>query len=96
MNYSHYNIVQKQKYLKSPVRRVYSLLRIWMFRIALVAMVLVLVLGCFSAYGAYQGIVSISPTIDNINVHPDRFSSKIYYPDKKEAGRKSLSIGSSS
>ena len=84
MNYSHYNIVQKQKYLKSPVRRVYSLLRIWMFRIALVAMVLVLVLGCFSAYGAYQGIVSISPTIDNINVHPDRFSSKIYYPDKKE------------
>ena len=84
MNYSHYNLIQKQKYLKSPVRRVYSLLRIWMFRIALVAMVLVIVLGCFSAYGAYQGIVSISPSIDGINVHPDRFSSKVYYPDGKE------------
>ena len=84
MNYSHYNIIRKQKFLKSPVRRVYSMLRIWMFRIALVAMVLVIVMGCYSVYGAYQGVVSTSPSIDGINVHPERFSSKIYYPDGKE------------
>ena len=81
MNYSHYNVVRKQKYLKSPVRRFYSMMRIWMFRIALVAMVFVLVVGCFAAYGAYQGAVSTAPSIDGIDVHPDRFASKIYYPD---------------
>ena len=84
MNYSHYNIIRKQKYLKSPVRRFYSMLRIWLFRIALVGLVCVMVIGCFSAYGAYQGTISTAPSIDGIDVHPDLFSSKVYYRDRVE------------
>ncbi|MBR7020503.1 MAG: transglycosylase domain-containing protein [Lachnospiraceae bacterium] len=84
MNYSHYNIIRKQKYLKSPVRRFYSMLRIWLFRIALVGLVFIIVAGSFSAYGAYQGAISTAPSIDGIDVHPDMFSSKIYYPDGRE------------
>ena len=81
MNYSHYNIIRKQKYLKSPVRRFYSLVRIWLFRIALVGLVLVMAVGCFSAYGAYQATIATAPNIDGIDVHPDRFSSKVLDKD---------------
>ena len=84
MNYSHYNIVRKQKYLKSPARRLYSMLRIWMMRIALVTLVFVIIAGCTSAYGAYQGAVSTSPNIDGIDVHPELFSSKVFFNDGSE------------
>ena len=84
MNYSHYNIVRKQKYLKSPARRLYSMLRIWMMRIALVTLVFVIIAGCTSAYGAYQGAVSTSPNIDGIDVHPELFSSKVFFSDGSE------------
>jgi len=84
MNYSHYNIVRKQKYLKSPARRLYSMLRIWMMRIALVTLVFVIIAGCTSVYGAYQGAVSTSPNIDGIDVHPELFSSKVFFNDGSE------------
>ena len=81
MNYSHYNIIRKQKELKSPVGRFFNLLRIWLFRFVLVALVLVLVVGCFSAYGAFQALCDTAPSIDSIDVHPELFSSKVYSAD---------------
>ena len=81
MNYSHYNIVKRQKYLRSPSRRIYSLLRIWLFRIGIVAMAFALVAGCFGAYGAYKGMIDTAPSIDSISVNPELFASTIYYND---------------
>ena len=81
MNYSHYNIVRKQKELKSSGRRWYSLLRIWALRIGLVAMAFVMIVGCFAVYGAYEGLISTAPSIDSISVHPELFASTINYAD---------------
>ena len=84
MNYSHYSIVKKQKKLRSPSRRIFSLLRIWLMRIGIVVLAFGLVAGCFGAYGAYKGIIATSPSIDSISVNPELFASVIYYSDGTE------------
>ncbi len=81
MNYSYYQIVQRQKMLRSNTRRVYSLLRITFFRLALMFMAFCMIVGTYGAYGAYLGIIRTSPSIDSISVTPEGFPSTIYYAD---------------
>ena len=81
MNFSHYNIVKKQRELKSPSRRIFSLLRLWLFRLAIVAMAFAMVVGSFGAYGAYKGLIDTAPSIDSISVNPELFASVILDSD---------------
>ncbi len=81
MNYGRYNILKKQQELRSSTKRIRSLLRVTLFRVALVSVAFCMIVGCFGAYGAYLGIIETSPSIDSINVVPDSYPSTIYYSD---------------
>lgn len=81
MNYGKYSIQKRQKFLRSKTRRIASLIRITAIRLALLAIVFVMIVGCFAAFGVYNGVVSKSPSLDSINVVPTSYASTIYYSD---------------
>lgn len=84
MNYGRYNIVKKQREIRSSTRRIRSFLRVLLYRVALVSLAFCMIVGCFAAYGAYLGIIETSPSIDSINVVPDSYPSTIYFADGTE------------
>ena len=81
MDYSKRGVVKKQHEIKSTAKRMSSKIRINFFRLALVAVVFVGIIGGMAIGGAAKGMIDSAPDITVDVVNPDSFASHIYYRD---------------
>ncbi len=81
MDYSKRGIEQKQQYIKSTSRRLVSKTRITLFRLCVVFIVFVAIVGSVAAYGLVKGLIDSAPDISQINVVPTSYSTTIYDKD---------------
>lgn len=94
MNYGKYSIQKRQRFLRSKKRRIASLIKVTAIRLMLLAIVFVMIVGCFAAFGVYNGVVSKSPSLDSINVVPTSYATTIYYSDGATVTKTLASSGS--
>ncbi len=81
MDYSKRGIEQKQHYIKSTSRRLVSKTRITLFRLFIVLVVFVGVVGTFAGFGLLKGLIDSAPDISKINVVPTGYTTTIYDKD---------------
>ena len=78
MDYSKKGIENKQQYIKSTTRRMISKTRISFFRIFIVFVVFLMIVGSFASYGFLKGLVDSAPDISKIDVVPTGFTTTVY------------------
>ncbi len=81
MDYSKRGIEQKQHYIKSTSRRLVSKTRITLFRLFIVLVVFVGIVGTFAGFGLLKGLIDSAPDISKINVVPTGYTTTIYDKD---------------
>lgn len=81
MDFSRKGVVHKQHQIKSTTKRLNSKFRITLFRLALVCVVFVGIVGVYTAYGAIKGMLDNAPELDQININPEGFTTHVYYSD---------------
>lgn len=84
MNFSQKGTLDKQKQIKSKSKKAAKKVNVTAFRIFLVCILTLAVVGGFAAYGMWKGILDSAPGIDSIDVAPTGFSTTIYDQDGKE------------
>lgn len=89
LNFSHYNVIKMQKEARSVPRKIRSLISVFLLRVFVVLLAVCIIVGCYSAYGGYLGIISKSPDIEGVfdsNKDFEKYSSFLYYSngDKME------------
>lgn len=78
MDYSKKGIENKQNSIKSNSKRMVSKLRITLFRLCIITLVFLAIVGTFSGFGFVKGLVDSAPDIKQINVIPQGYTSTIY------------------
>ena len=81
MNFSKKGVIDKQHQIKSTSKRLNTKLRVNLFRLFLVCVVFVGIVGVLTVSGAVKGMIDNAPDIAQINIVPDRFTTHIYYSD---------------
>lgn len=81
MDFSKKGTVKKQQSIKSTSRKLTSKLGVNAFRIFLLGMVSLVVIGSFAGFGVLKGLADSAPDIDQINVVPTGFTTNIYDRD---------------
>jgi penicillin-binding protein 1A len=81
MDYSKRGIEQKQHYIKSTSRRLVSKTRITLFRLLIVLVVSVGIIGTFAGFGLIKGLIDSAPDISKINVVPTGYTTTVYDKD---------------
>lgn len=78
MDYSKKGIENKQNYIKSTSRRLVSKTRISLFRICIVFVVFLAIVGSIAGLGYAKGLIDSAPDISQINVAPTGFTTTVY------------------
>lgn len=78
MDFSKKGIDQKQNYIKSTTRRLTSKVRITIFRILIVMIVVLIIIGSYAGLGYVKGLIDSAPNISQIDVIPKGYTTKIY------------------
>ena len=78
MNYSRKGIEQKQHYIKSASRRLTSKLRITMFRLMIIGIVAIAIIGVYAGLGYIKGLIDSAPEITQIDVIPKGYTTYVY------------------
>lgn len=86
MNFGRKGIIKKQREIKSWSKRIVSKTRVSVFRLALIGVFAVIILGISVAYGAVKGMVEDAPALSQINIDPEKFTTHIYYADGSVSG----------
>ena len=81
MDFSRKGVVNKQHEIKSTTKRLNSKIRITLFRVSLVCVVAVAVIGVYAISGAAKGMIQSAPDISQVNIDPEGFATHIYYRD---------------
>lgn len=81
MNFSKKGVIDKQHQIKSTSKRLNTKLRVTLFRLCLVCVVFVGIVGVLTVSGAVKGMLDNAPDIAQINIDPDRFATHVYYSD---------------
>ncbi len=84
MNYSKKGLEDKQQYIKSTPRRLISKTRITLFRFCIVFVVFLTIVGAYAGFGFVMGLIDSAPDISQIDVVPDRFTTKVYDSEGNE------------
>ena len=84
MDYSKKGIEIKQNYIKSTSRRLTSKVRITLFRLCIVFVVFLVIVGAFAGLGYVNGLVDSAPEITQIDVVPTGFTTIIYDKEGNE------------
>ncbi len=79
MDYSRKGVVKKQHEIKSTTKRLNSKIRINLFRVALVSVVFLGIIGVMAIGGAAKGIIESAPDIQQVNIDPEGFTTHVYY-----------------
>ncbi|MBP5184201.1 MAG: transglycosylase domain-containing protein [Lachnospiraceae bacterium] len=81
MDYSKRGVAQKQAALKSGTAKVAMKGAITIFRVVIVAILAICIIGGYAAYGMMNGLVSNSPSLANLDLRPTGYKTTIYYAD---------------
>jgi penicillin-binding protein 1A len=81
MDFSRKGTQKKQQQIKSTSRKVASKAGVSLFRIVLVGIVFLAIVGSFAGFGILKGLADSAPDIDQINVVPTGFTTNIYDKD---------------
>lgn len=84
MNFSRKGTAQKEKDIKSTGKRLSTKTGVSVFRIIIVSLVVLVIVGCFAAYGAIKGIIDRAPDIADIGLTPTGYKTTIYDIDGNE------------
>lgn len=84
MDYSKKGIEYKQHLIKTNTRRMVSKTRITLFRLCIVSVVVIAIVGAFAAYGFVKGLVDSAPPLEDLDVKPSGFTTTIYDKDGNE------------
>ncbi len=85
MNYSKKDTTRKQKQLKSQKSKLLSKAGVSFFRVFIICILAVCVIGAFAGVGIIKGIVDNAPSIDSIDVAPSGFVTTLYYSNGDES-----------
>lgn len=77
-NYSKSSVIRKQKKLRSTSDKIKTKTYISVFRVFLVVLAALFVVGVCSAYGVYRAVLDKAPDIDSIDISPQGYSTTIY------------------
>lgn len=78
MDYSKKGIENKQHYIKSTSRRLISKTRITLFRLCIVMIVFLTIVGTYAGFGYVKGVADSAPDISQINVVPTKYTTTVY------------------
>lgn len=78
MNYSRKGTAQKEKDIKSTSKRLTTKASVSVFRIIIISIVVLVIVGCIAAYGAIKAIIDRAPSIDDIRLSPTSYKTTIY------------------
>ncbi|NLK27157.1 MAG: PBP1A family penicillin-binding protein [Clostridiales bacterium] len=78
MNYSKKGIENKQNNIKSTSKRLITKTRVALFRLVIVSVVFLAIVGCFAGFGFVKGLVDSAPDISQIDVIPTGFTTTVY------------------
>lgn len=81
MDYSRDGLGLKRKELKSVSRRMYSKIMVNVFRVAVIAIVIVAILGTVAGFGAFRGILDTTPSIEIAMLEVKGYTSTALYSD---------------
>ena len=84
MNYSQKGTQRKAKDLKSTKKRLVSKTGVSIFRILIVSLVALVIIGGFAGYGFIKGVIDSAPDINDISINPTGFSTTVYDSDNNE------------
>lgn len=84
MNFSRKGTAQKEKDIKSTGKRLSTKTGVSIFRIIIVSLVALIIIGCFAGYGAIKGIIDKAPDISDIGLTPTGYKTTIYDIDGNE------------
>lgn len=78
MDYSKRGVLIKQRNLKSNSQRMATKSGLWLFRLVIVAISSVFILGGFLVTGLLKGLFASAPSIEDIEVEPTSYYTTIY------------------
>ena len=81
MDYSRIGVSDKRKELKSVSRRMGSKLLITLFRVFILAVVTVGIIGVVAAFGAFRGILDTTPDVEIVELAVKGYSSQSLFSD---------------
>ncbi len=81
MDFSKKGTAKKQQQIKSTSRKVASKAWVAFFRVFLIGIVFVAIIGSFAGFGVLRGLADSAPSIDQINVVPTGYTTNIYDKD---------------
>lgn len=81
MDFSKKGTERKQRLIKSTSRKVASKAGVSFFRVFLIGIVFLAIIGSFAGFGVLKGLADSAPSIDQINVIPTGFTTNIYDKD---------------
>lgn len=84
MNFSRKGTAQKEKDIKSTGKRLSTKTGVSIFRIIIVSLVALIIIGCFAGYGAIKAIIDKAPDIGDIGLTPTGYKTTIYDIDGNE------------
>lgn len=96
LNFSRYNISRLQKDTRSLPAKIRSLVTVFALRVGIVLIAMCVIIGSYSLYGGYLGIISKSPDIEGVfdsNKDFEKYSTFIYYGSGEKMDRELSSAG---
>ena len=81
MDFSKSSVNKKIRQLKTTTTRLSSKVNVSAYRLLLVFIVFLCVVGAMAAFGTLEGLISSAPDISNINMVPTGYTTKFYYSD---------------
>lgn len=81
MDFSKNGIAKKQRQIKSTSRKVASKALVSFFRVFLLGIVFLAIIGSYAGFGVLKGLIDSAPSIDQINVMPTGYTTNIYDKD---------------
>ena len=96
LNFSHYNISRLQKDARSLPDKIRSLVTVFALRVGVVLVAMSVIIGSYSLYGGYLGIISKAPDIEgifDINKDYEKYSTFIFYANGEKMERELSSAG---
>lgn len=81
MDFSKKGTAKKQQYIRSASRKISTKISVTAFRLILVGLVSIIIIGSYLGFGVLKGLADSAPSVDQINLAPKGFTTNIYDKD---------------
>lgn len=79
MDFSKRGVIKKQHQIKSTTKRLNSKIRVTLFRLSLICVVFVSIIGVLAVYGSAKAMIDNAPELEDISTNPEGFTTHVYY-----------------